>query len=339
MSKVFEKLIHRDIYKHLTENRIINGRQHGFRKERSAADLHLLLSAKWSKALDKGLQTLVLALDIEGAFDRVWHQGLLAKLQSVGISGELLELIENYLSNRSLRVCISGKTSDLFPMRAGVPQGSVLGPLLWLIFINDALNIFPEADAFADDVTLSRTCEPKELASALASFNARLELLQKWGALWQVKFATGKTQFLIIWRTSVDGKLTFGHSAISNTNKIDILGLCYDKSLTYQSHITNIARRASGKIAALRRISWAVDQHSMEVLYKAQIRSTMEYAPLTWGAPAPTHLELLNKMHLDAEAERLLYGDLECPEGGEVQHIAPPTAVLQNVELVTLNST
>ena len=114
-------MIHRDIYKHLTNNPIINGRQHGFRKERSAADLHLLLSAKWSMALDKGLQTLVLALDIEGAFDRVWHKGLLVKLQAVGISGKLLEIIDDYLNNRSLRVAISGKTSDQFPMRTGVP--------------------------------------------------------------------------------------------------------------------------------------------------------------------------------------------------------------------------
>ena len=95
LSKVFEKIIHANIYNHLKENKLICRRQFGFLKQRSAADLHLLMSSKWAKALDDGLQTLVVAVDIEGAFDRVWHRGLIAKLESLGISGDLLELLKN----------------------------------------------------------------------------------------------------------------------------------------------------------------------------------------------------------------------------------------------------
>ena len=307
LSKIFERIIHHQINLHLEENRIISSRQHGFRKNRSAADLHLLLSSKWSKALDKGLQTLVLALDIAGAFDRVWHGGLIVKLKSVGITGNLLNILENYLEGRSLKVCINGVTSCEYPILAGVPQGSVLGPLMWLIYCNDCLNILPEADAFADDVTLSATCEPKDLQAAVKQFNMRLKLLHMWGNMWQVNFATKKTQFLIIWRSNVQAYVQFGRSRIPNTMEIDILGVCYDRSLTYQSHISNVTKKAAGRIASLRRITWAVSQNELETLYKSQVRSVMEYAPLTWGGAAPTHLEMLDK--LQRRAERLIYGD------------------------------
>ena len=307
VSKVFEKLIHRDIYKHLETHKIINNRQHGFRKHRSAADLHLLLSSKWSHALDKGLQTLVLALDIEGAFDRVWHDGLYVKLESVGIKGKLLALLKAYLSRRSLRVCVNGVTSEQYPVEAGVPQGSVLGPLLWLVYINDCLNILPEADAFADDVTLSRSCTPKQLKATVVDFNRRLVLLHQWGELWQVRFAGGKTQFLVIWRSPVNISIRFENCTIENSSEIDILGLCYDKHLSFQQHISKVAKKTAGKLVALRRIGWAVDTSAKEILYKFQIRSAMEFSPLTWVGAASTHMELLNKVQ--RRAERIIYGD------------------------------
>ena len=175
---------------------------------------------------------------------------------------------------------MNGFISDEFPMKAGVPQGSVLGPLLWLVYSNDALNIMPEADAFADDVTLSKSCKPKDLKAELARFNQRLILLQAWGHMWQVKFATHKTQLLLIWRSPITAYLVFGNSVIENSTEIEILGLCYDKSLSFHSHISNVARKTAGKLASLRRISWAVDKCGMEILYKSQVRSAMEFSPL-----------------------------------------------------------
>ena len=137
------------------------------------------MSSKWAKALDVGRQTLIVAVDIEGAFDRVWHKGLIAKMESVGIGGNLLELLTNYLGKRSFHVDVGGFRSEEHPVMAGVPQGSVLGPLMWVIFSNDCLNMFPEADAFADDVTLSVSCDPSQLKTALRDFNRRLNLLSK----------------------------------------------------------------------------------------------------------------------------------------------------------------
>ena len=197
MSKVCEKILYDQLLQHLADNKIISDRQFGSRTGRSAADLHLLLTSRWSKALDKGLKTMVLALDIDAAFDRVWHQGLLTKLQSMGVVEGSLALLRSYLTERHLQVVIGGFTSQPRAIRAGIPQGSVLGPLLWLIMSNDMLQLLPEADAFVDDVTLSKSYHPDQEAEAIKQMEGRLTLLQKWGKMWQVGFAAHKTQFMI----------------------------------------------------------------------------------------------------------------------------------------------
>ena len=189
----------------------------------------------------------MLAVDIEGAFDRVWHEGLMVKLKSVGIGGKMLKLLKDYLTDRSLRVTINGQTSKQYPIRAGVPQGSVLGPLMWTLFFNDCLNLFPESDAYAHDLTLSVSCRPSQLKEFTVRFSKRLDLLVSWGSLWQVKFATNKTSFMVIWRSPVSSYLRFGRSFIENTNEIEISGLIYEKNLTFSAHIRFIARKAGGK--------------------------------------------------------------------------------------------
>ena len=132
-------------------------------------------------------------------------------------------------------------------------------------------------------------------------------LLTQWGRLWQVKFATGKTQLLAIWRPSVTVRLKFGEAVLSNSTEIVILGVIYDKCLSFHSHIQSIAKKAAAKVTSLRRITWLVGCESLELLYKAQIRSKMEFAPLSWSGASPTHLELLNK--IQRRAERIINGE------------------------------
>ena len=129
LSKVLETIIASRVTQHLEKHHLLCTRQYGFRKGRSAGDLHLLLSSELGAALDRGHSTPVIALDIKGAFDRVWHAALITKLRAVGVSGALLHLVSNYLQDRHLRVTIGGRESAMQPIRAGVPQGSCLGPL------------------------------------------------------------------------------------------------------------------------------------------------------------------------------------------------------------------
>ena len=311
LSKVLETIVAARVTEHLGKHRLLCARQYGFRPGRSAADLHLLLTSEWSAALDAGKATAVVALDIEGAFDRVWHAGLLEKLRGAGVDGPLLQLFGDYLRERRLKVVVNGQESGEQPVRAGVPQGSCLGPLLWNVYINDLLHFIPSVRAYADDLTLAHAYSPGEETATARHMNATLSRIASWGSKWQVRFAPHKTQMLTVSRTRTPLSLTLEGVAIQPKDEVDVLGVTYDSALTFRRHIERLAREASGKLAALRRISWLLDGKGLEVLYKAQVRSSLEYSCLAWGGAASRHLSLLDRVQ--ARAVRLIRGR----EGGQ----------------------
>ena len=309
ISKILERIIAEQMTKHLEEHHLLSPRQHGFRKGRSASDLLLLLSKAWHDALDSGRPTLVIALDIAGAFDRVWHKGLLAKLEQLGVTGHLLELLTSYLAGRSLRVVVNGSTSATYPVEASVPQGSILGPLLWNVFFNDLLQSLPVASAYADDCTLSQSYNREEAAEVIQITNRHLGEILAWGERWQVKFAAEKTQAMLITRSPWDvrlleGQLKFGDDILAVKDSVNILGVEVDSKLSFDHHLESLARRASLRVTLLRRVSHLLDAKGLMTLYKAQVRPIMEYSPLTWMSSAQCNLYLLDKVQ--RRAERLI---------------------------------
>ena len=312
VSKILEKIIVDDITHHLEDHGLLSNKQFGFRSLRSTADLLLLLSKEWQDALDIGLDTLVIALDIAGAFDRVWHRGLLAKLSAKGIQGDLLHLIENYLTGRTLRVVIGGQTSQQYPVRASVPQGSVLGPVLWNIFIDDLLEKHPEVAAYADDCTFTTSYSREDSFQEANHVNNKLESIHDWGTIWQVNFASDKTQAMIISRSpaakaAMRDKLSINNEAIPLQDHISILGIDVDECLRFDKHINKICQQASLKVSALRRIAKYLDPKGLLTLYKAQVRPHLEYASHSWLSSAPTHLSKLDK--IQRRALRLIQED------------------------------
>ena len=304
LSKVLESIVASRVTEHLEKHHLLCARQFGFRPGRSAADLHLLLTSEWSAALDAGKATAVVALDIEGAFDKVWHAGLLAKLRAAGVDGPLLLLFEDYLKERNLKVVIDGQESEQHAVRAGVPQGSCLGPLLWNIYINDLLHLVPSVRAYADDLTLAHSYSSGEETATADHMNATLNRIASWGSKWQVKFASSKTQMMVIARSRTPLHLSLEGEAVRRQDEMEVLGVTYDSALTFRLHIERLAREASGKLASLRRISWLLDNKGLEMLYKAQVRSSLEYSCLAWGGAASRHLSLLDRVQ--ARAVRLI---------------------------------
>ncbi|ROT84243.1 hypothetical protein C7M84_022575 [Penaeus vannamei] len=134
----------------------------------------------WSDVLGTGRNAIVIGLDIAGAFDRVWHGGLLSKFTSLGISGDLHTPLRDHLQGRTLSV-VKDHQSKQCPIKASVPQGSVPGPILWNVFINDLLQLVPGVTAYADDCTLSVSYEKEESQAAIAQVNTALELIETWG--------------------------------------------------------------------------------------------------------------------------------------------------------------
>ena len=188
-SKLFEKLIFDCLYAYLSNNNLITNNQSVFRPGDSTGNQLLYLVSEIHEAFENPmcLEVRAVFLDISKAFDKVWHEGLLFKLRQNGISGKLLKLFENYLSNRKQRVILNGLHSDFCPIESGVPKGSVLGPLLFLIFIDDLeVNIQSKIKFFADDTMLySIVRDPLTSATEL---NHDLFVIQQWAHQWKMEF-------------------------------------------------------------------------------------------------------------------------------------------------------
>ena len=159
-SKVFEKLVNNRIVNHLEKCGLFSDFQYGFRSSRPTADLLTVVSDRIARAFNRSGATRAVAIYISKAFDRVWHAGLLPKLMSYGISDQIFGLISSFLSNRLLRVVLDGKSSQEYPVNAGVPQGSILGPTLFLLYINDLPDdAICNIAIYTDDTTLCSKCD------------------------------------------------------------------------------------------------------------------------------------------------------------------------------------
>ena len=179
--KIFEKTISNKIYNYLSKENLLNPNQSGFRPSHSCINQLIAITHETFEAYDcnPSLEVRSVFLDISKAFDKVWHEGLIYKIKSMGISGELLNLLENYLSDRYQRVVLNGQTSSCTPVLAGVPQGSILGPLLFLIYINDLPNeLQSNAKLFADDTSLFAVANDKNVCANI--LNNDLLAISKW---------------------------------------------------------------------------------------------------------------------------------------------------------------
>ena len=255
------------------------------------------MSGRIARAFIRCGATRAVALDISKAFDRVWHAGLLHKLKSYGISGQIFGLISSFLSNRWLQVILDGKSSQECPVNAGVPQGSILGPTLSLLYIYDLPDdVICNIAIYADDTTLYSKCDQAsylwqqlELASELES---DLRDTVDWGRKWLVDFNAGKTQLVLFDLSKNTGAIDvkMDGSILGEKSSFKILGLTFSSKLDWGSYIVSIAKTASKKIGALIRSMKFLSPEVALYLCKSTIRPCMEY-----GATS-CYLELLDKL-------------------------------------------
>ena len=304
ISKIMEAAVQKQLQRYLLSNNLISSRQFGFKPGHSTADLLNILSQKWNNSLDQSDEVCVIALDIKGAFDKVWHNGLCSKLRAKGVSGVLLTWIHNYLSDRSINVVLSGQSSDTASINASVPQGSILGPLLFSVFIDDLVDVCEnELFLYADDSTLFAPIKKSDdINTAAASLNRDLNNMKVWAQKWKVTFEPTKCKTMVLSRKRTPSKLDlyFGDCRLPIVNDLDILGVTIDSKLTWSKHLSTISTRAGQKLGALRKVANKLDSEGRATVYKSQVRSVMEYASLSWINASPTILAQLDNIQKKA---------------------------------------
>ena len=309
IAKVFERYVNHNIKEFIEASKIVDDKQYGFRSNRSTGDLLAYVTHKWNNAMENHGESFAVALDIAKAFDRVWHENLLAKLESYGIHDETICWLNSYLGNRSFRVVVDGTFSNEFHTNSGVPQGSVLSPTLFLLYINDLLKSTANPiHSFADDSTLHAThCYSSqnsdvrrvERNSVVSSMNEDLYVIMKWGERNSVNFNASKTQLCEISRLKhkvIEKEITFALTPLKKNSSVRLLGLNISSNLLWHDHIMDIAKQAAKKIGFLYRCKSFFNAHQLCLIYKSFIRPCMEYCCHIWGAAAKSSLDLLDRV-------------------------------------------
>jgi len=305
ISKVFESLINDALVSHLESNCLFSDQQYGFRRNRSTADHLTVITERICKALDGCGVARAIALDISKAFDRVWHAGLLHKLSAYGVRGRVLNIIRSFLQNRNLKVVLDGQSSSTFAINAGVPQGSILGPILFLVFINDLPDkeeIFCDIGIFADDTSIYKCSEGRpgdfEQAELAGSLELDLARFLEWGSDWRVSFNASKTKLLSIHRSrNVDfPQILMGRGNLPEAASFRLLGLTFSNDLTWTDYITSVAKSASMKVGSLFRARGFLTHDAILHIYKSVIRPSMEYCSHIWAGSSARALGLLDRI-------------------------------------------
>ena len=303
VSKIFEKVIFKYVYNHLHDNFIISSYQSGFLPGKSTTTQLLEVYHLFCRAVDDGKELRVVFLDISKAFDRVWHAGLIYKLHQSGISSNLLNWFRNYLSDRQQRVVVHGQSSEWSSIKAGVPQGSVLGPLLFLLYINDISNAVQHCHIrlFADDTCLFIEVDNRE--DAAAKINEDLDALYQWSLDWLVSFSEPKTKALTISNKKDFNKnppIAMNNILIEEVQSFKYLGLTFTRNLRWNNHVDKVATNAQKRLNAMMPLKFKISRKSLEIMYKSFVMPVLEYGLIVWGGTYDTDILKLEKIQIDA---------------------------------------
>ena len=261
---------------------------------------------KWKKSVDNGGAFGALFTDLSKAFDCLSHELLIAKLDAYGLDKKSLKLLNDYLSHRKQRVEINDFFSSWDEILFGVPQGSILGPLLFNIFICDMFYFLEDYDIanYADDTTPFSAKDNHELV--VKDLEKSSSILFRWLEFNYMKINSDKSRHLIM---SGNSKFlsNIDNNVIESENQQELLGILIDSNLTFKEHINNICKKASQKLNALARISPYMDIQKRRTIMKSFISSQFGYCPLIWMFHTRGLNNKINLLH--ERALRITYGD------------------------------
>ena len=296
-AKCQERIVHNAIYSHVAP--YLTKWQHGFVRGRSCTTQLVLSHHQWSKALDEGRQVDVIFLDFAKAFDRVAYDVLLQKLCNFGISGALLNWCQDYLSNREQRVVIDGVNSSWCSIPSGVPQGSILGPLFFVIFINDLPEVVTPGNTvslYADDCKTSRVINGPVDHSL---FQSDIDNIYRWSLQNRMEFNVKKCKLMRICkkRSPLLSDLHLNNSNLQSTSDFCDLGLVTNCNLSWNNHIDKITSKANRILGLIKRTCRGFkDVPTLRTLYLALVRSQLEFCSVVWSPYQASNITKLERI-------------------------------------------
>ena len=294
LCKVLESIIRDSIVEHLSIHNLIKDSQHGFMEGKSCLTNLLIFLNKVTEFVDKGYPVDIIYLDFAKAFDKVPHIRLIKKLEAHGITDTVSKWIAAWLRNRKQRVQINGCSSEWADVTSGVPQGSVLGPVLFTIYINDIddgvqCNILK----FADDTKLFGSCASQQDVMKIQN---DLHTMFQWSQDWQMLFNVDKCKSMHIGKNNDHHVYTMNNTALTTTEEEKYLGVTIKNSLSSSQHTSNAVKKANRVLGIISRVFTCKSKEIMLPIYKSMVRPILEYGVQAWCPFLKKDIILLEKV-------------------------------------------
>ena len=295
-SKIFEKHICTQLTNFMTKHNILHASQFGFRTNSSTEMAVSQIIEEITNKFQNGEYTCSIFLDLAKAFDTVDHEILMNKLCIYGVRGLPAKLLQNYLSHRTQQTIINNTKSNIQTINCGIPQGSILGPLLFNIYINDIIHVSNfSINLFADDACLLLSSkDPKDLESKV---NIELDKINQWRKFSRLSINFSKSFYMIFFNKKQNPKfnITMDGNTLIRTNDFKYLGIVIDHKLKWKKHISQIVNKITKVSYMLTKIRHYIDLNSLKLLYFSLVHSHIIYCLTTWGgAPRTTLQPLIN---------------------------------------------
>jgi len=301
VSKVFE----RDMYDQMIiyMDKFLSPYLFGYRKGYSTEQCLIVMVESWKKALDNKGTTGAVLTDLSKAFDCLNHNLLIAKMVAYGFDKDALLFIQDYLNERKQRTKVNGSFSIWAELKCGVPQGSILGPLLFNIFINDMFYFIKDTKManYADDNTLYTTTN--NIEDLLKILENETSIILGWFRINEMKSNDDKCHLIVSNKETL--ALTLGKEIIYSNDSVDLLGITIDKYLNFTDHVSNLCNKGNQKLHALARISNYLSEGKLKIIMKTFVQSQFNYCPLVWMFHNRKLNQKINKLH--ERALRVVY--------------------------------
>lgn len=310
--QILERIVKEVLEKYLTENNVLDQNQSGFVKKHSCETALQNSFIDWRLDLDKGSYIGVIYIDLRKAFETINKIMLINKLKNIGIGGKVLEWLKSYLLNRKQKVKFNDIFSELENVEHGVPQGSILGPLLFLIYINDVTAIFEglkiKCKLFADDLMLYFSS--KNISLIQNVLNEALKRLLKWLEKNQLKINIDKTVFTMIrdQRCKITDEciIKINDTRIKEVSETKYLGVIIDNNLNFDKNADYVAKKIAKKIGILSRLNYSVSSYTKSIIYKSIVSPHLDYCSTVMINYNQNKLNILQK--LQNRAARVILG-------------------------------